>query len=463
MKRWLCVWALLTVCLNGSGAERTVEVRSPDGKNRFVLLCSSEEIRYEVWCNGFRVVSPSRLGFVFDCGAWGDGLELGRIERKRIDETYRLVVGKVREARYFCNAARIPLSESGPSARRIDLEVRAFNDGVAFRFLFPQQETWQRYVMYEERTQFNLSGDPEALVMYLPGYVNTHEGPYVQVGLDQVDLARLIELPATFRYPGRLYVSILEAGVRDYAGMYLMRGAEGFEARLSPKLGQERIKVVADSLPHRTPWRVLSMGASMEVLLRSTILTDLNDPCAIADTSWIKPCRTTFTWWNGNVVPDTLFSSGNNFETNKYYIDFAARHGIDLHGIYGYAETPWYYDDNFNFGNAGPHADPTRPIPCLEMPRIVAYAREKGVGLHLWVHWRALYPKLEEAFALYEKWGVRGLMIDFMDRDDQEMIRIQEEFLQAARAINCSCSFTVRASLPAWSGPIPTNSPGKGR
>ena len=83
------------------------------------------------------------------------------------------------------------------------------------------------------------------------------------------------------------------------------------------------------------------------------------------------------------------------------------------------------------------------------MPRIVAYAREKGVGLHLWVHWRALYPKLEEAFALYEKWGVRGLMIDFMDRDDQEMIRIQEEFLQAARAINCSCSFTVRASLPA--------------
>ncbi|WP_302237867.1 glycoside hydrolase family 97 protein [uncultured Alistipes sp.] len=432
MKRWLCAWAFLTVCLNGFGAERTVEVRSPDGKNRFVLLYSSEEIRYEVWCDGFRVVSPSRLGFVFDSGAWGDGLELGRIERKRIDETYRLVVGKVREARSFCNAARIPLSESGASARRIDLEVRAFNDGVAFRFLFPQQETWQRYVMYEERTQFNLSGDPEALVMYLPGYVNTHEGPYVQVGLDQVDSARLIELPATFRYPGRLYVSILEAGVRDYAGMYLMRGAEGFEARLSPKLGQERIKVVADSLPHRTPWRVLSMGASMKVLLRSTILTDLNDPCAIADTSWIKPCRTTFTWWNGNVVPDTLFSPGNNFETNKYYIDFAARHGIDLHGIYGYAETPWYYDDNFNFGNAGPHADPTRPIPCLEMPRIVAYAREKGVGLHLWVHWRALYPKLEEAFALYEKWGVRGLMIDFMDRDDQEMIRIQEEFLQAA-------------------------------
>ncbi|WP_172679989.1 glycoside hydrolase family 97 catalytic domain-containing protein, partial [Bacteroides uniformis] len=113
-------------------------------------------------------------------------------------------------------------------------------------------------------------------------------------------------------------------------------------------------------------------------------------------------------------------------------IDFAARNGLDAHGIYGYAETPWYYDDNFNFGWAGPNADVTKPIPCLNMPRIVEYARSKGVGIHLWVHWRPLYDKLEEAFALYEGWGVKGLMVDFMDRNDQEMIRIQEEILECA-------------------------------
>lgn len=72
--------------------------------------------------------------------------------------------------------------------------------------------------------------------------------------------------------------------------------------------------------------------------------------------------------------------SGNNFDTNKYYIDFAARNGLDAHGIYGYAETPWYYDDNFNFGWAGPNADVTKPIPCLNMPRIVEYARSKGLA-----------------------------------------------------------------------------------
>lgn len=179
-------------------------------------------------------------------------------------------------------------------------------------------------------------------------------------------------------------------------------------------------------------WRVISVADRVGGLLETNILTSLNEPCRIEDTSWIKPCRTTFTWWNGNVVPDSTFSPGNNFDTNKYYIDFAARNGLDAHGIYGYAETPWYYDDNFNFGWAGPNADVTKPIPCLNMPRIVEYARSKGVGIHLWVHWRPLYDKLEEAFALYEGWGVRGLMVDFMDRNDQEMIRIQEEILECA-------------------------------
>ena len=149
-----------------------------------------------------------------------------------------------------------------------------------------------------------------------------------------------------------------------------------------------------------TRCRTLPNGRSEGDLIESDLLTHLNDPCAFDDTSWIAPCKTTFTWWNGNVVPDLDFSPGNNFETNKYYIDFAARHGIDLHGIYGYAETPWYYDDGFNFGWPGPHADATRPIPCLQMERIADYARGKGVGLHLWVHWKALYERLDKARAL---------------------------------------------------------------
>ena len=419
-------------CFMAVSAQQNVSVSSPDGKLKFLLKITPETVSYEVNYKKQLLVENSLLGFSFDNGEFGSNLKTGKVRRKSIDETYELVVGKVSSARNHCNEMIVPLQEKEAPGRLINLVVRAFNDGVAFRYEFPEQEGWNSYVMYDEKTQFRLNGNPMALLMYLPGYINTHEGVYTHTEYDKIAKKRLIEMPVTLEFDNGIYMSITEAAVRNYAGMYLVKEKNGFAGKLSPRLGQEKIKVEINEFPHRTPWRVLSVADRVGGLLETNILTSLNEPCKIEDTSWIKPCRTTFTWWNGNVVPDSTFSPGNNFETNKYYIDFAARNGLDAHGIYGYAETPWYYDDNFNFGWAGPNADITRPIPCLNMPRIVEYAKSKGVGIHLWVHWRPLYDKLEEAFALYEKWGVKGLMVDFLDRDDQEMIRIQEEILQAA-------------------------------
>lgn len=419
-------------CFMAVSAQQNVSVSSPDGKLKFLLKITPETVSYEVNYKKQLLVENSLLGFSFDNGEFGSNLKTGKVRRKSIDETYELVVGKVSSARNHCNEMIVPLQEKEAPGRLINLVVRAFNDGVAFRYEFPEQEGWNSYVMYDEKTQFRLNGNPMALLMYLPGYINTHEGVYTHTEYDKIAKKRLIEMPVTLEFDNGIYMSITEAAVRDYAGMYLVKEKNGFAGKLSPRLGQEKIKVEINEFPHCTPWRVLSVADRVGGLLETNILTSLNEPCKIEDTSWIKPCRTTFTWWNGNVVPDSTFSPGNNFETNKYYIDFAARNGLDAHGIYGYAETPWYYDDNFNFGWAGPNADITRPIPCLNMPRIVEYAKSKGVGIHLWVHWRPLYDKLEEAFALYEKWGVKGLMVDFLDRDDQEMIRIQEEILQAA-------------------------------
>ena len=128
-------------------------------------------------------------------------------------------------------------------------------------------------------------------------------------------------MPALFSFPNHVYMAITEAAVRDYAGMYLWKENGALLGKLSPKLGQERIKVEA-SLPHQSPWRVLMISDQIGSLIASNILTNLNEPCKIEDTSWIKPGKTTFTWWNGNVVPDTTFLGGNNFPTNKYYIDF---------------------------------------------------------------------------------------------------------------------------------------------
>ena len=325
----------------------------------------------------------------------------------------------------------IPLEETAAPFRKINLVVRAFNDGIAFRYEFPEQPNWKTYVMYDENTAFNVVDNPKFLGMYLPSYQTSHEATYSHVKYEEIKERNLMDMPALFEYPNHIFMAITEAAVRDYAGMYLWKENGCLQGKLSPKLNQEQIKVEA-SLPHQSPWRVFMISDRVGALIESDLLTNLNEPCKIEDTSWIKPGKTTFTWWNGNVTPDTTFLGGNNFPTNKYYIDFAARNGLDFHSIYGYAEQPWYTDDGTWFGFPGENSDITKPVSSLNMQEICDYAKSQGVQIHLWTNWKPLYAKIDEAFALFEKWGVVGMMIDFMDRDDQEMIRIQEEFLAKA-------------------------------
>jgi alpha-glucosidase len=212
--------------------------------------------------------------------------------------------------------------------------------------------------------------------------------------------------------------------------MYLSKRGNMLTAKLSPFPGQPAVKVKA-ALPHKSPWRVMLISDRIGSLLESNIITTLNEPNKITDVSWIKPGKTTFPWWNGNVVPDTLNAPGNNFVTAKYYIDFCARNGLEYHSVVEYGLHQWYTDDGIRF-QPGPHADVTTPVPGLDMKKICDYAAKLGVGIRVWVHWAALYPKIDSAFALFEKWGIKGMMVDFMDRDDQEMVNIQTEILQKA-------------------------------
>ncbi len=312
-------------------------VLSSDGMSKFILKTSKEDIKYDILYKNSYLIKNSRLGFDFDSGEFGSNIKVGKVINQKIDETYELVVGKVKQAHDYCTQTVILLKEKSEPRRVINLIIRAYNDGIAFRYEFPKQKTWNLYVMYDEKTQFQFKGNPKALFMYLPGYVSSHEALYNCINIEENSL---IEMPATFEYSNGIYMSVTEAAIRDYAGMYLTKGDKVFEGKLSPKLGQEKITVAIEEFPHRTSWMVLITGVQIETLLETNILTSLNELCKIEDTSWIKSYRTMLTCWNGNMVPDTTLSPGNNFETNKYYIDFSARNRIDLHGTYGYAETP---------------------------------------------------------------------------------------------------------------------------
>ena len=165
--------------------------------------------------------------------------------------------------------------------------VRVFDDGLAFRYEFPQQNNWSAYTLLEENTTFNLAGDPMVHSLFLPNYTSSHEGEYSHLSWSDVKSDTLMDMPALFEFSGNVYMAITEAALLDYAGMYLMKQEGKLVSKLSPLPGQSAVKVKA-GLPHHSPWRVLMISDRIGALIESNILTSLNEPNKISDISLVK-------------------------------------------------------------------------------------------------------------------------------------------------------------------------------
>jgi alpha-glucosidase len=224
--------------------------------------------------------------------------------------------------------------------------------------------------------------------------------------------------------------SVTEANLTDYAGMYLSGVPERpgvLISRLSPWPEDPQVKVKAE-LPHVSPWRVLMIADDPGRLIESNLIMNLNEPCAIADTSWIKPGKTTFPWWNGYAVGDAGFRGGLNTETMKHYLDFCAEAGIEYHSLDGFEDEAWYGGPIVPYQGA----DIAKSLPSIDLDEVRDYARRKGVRLRLWMHWQAAQAHMKTAFPIYERWGIEGVMVDFMDRDDQHMVNFYHDLIRLA-------------------------------
>ena len=428
----LCCIALLYVTVASPVlAAKEMRISSPNGRIVFFLNSTKNAPVYRVTFDGKLLVDNSDLTLVFREGSvFGPNLIQQKPVVRTIDEPYELVVGKAKMVRNRCHEAIFPLSETTGNKRQINLVVRVFDDGVAFRYEFPKQPNWSSYTLTDENTTFRLTQNPTAHALFLPNFTTSHEGLYTTIPLSNIKNDTLMDMPALFEFPDKTYLAITEAALVDYAGMYLTKKGGQLVSQLSPLPNQKTDKVKA-VLPHQTPWRVLLIGDRVGTLIESNILTSLNDPSPVADWSWLKPGKTTFPWWNGNVTADSSFAPGNNFDTQKYYIDFCATNHIEYHSVVEYGLHEWYVNDGAGFV-PGPNVNAAKAVPGLDMQQVCDYAHKRGVGIRVWVFWSALYPKLEEVFTQYEKWGLSGLMVDFMDRDDQEMVNIQNEILRSA-------------------------------
>jgi alpha-glucosidase len=225
-------------------------------------------------------------------------------------------------------------------------------------------------------------------------------------------------------------LAVAEADLEDYAGMYL-QGLAGVPnalvSRLSPFGGAEEGPAVRGRAPHESPWRVLMLGDAPGRLVESTLLLNLNPPSAVGDPSWIKPGKAAWDWWSGQVA-EGVANPGMNDATMKHYIDFASEMGLE----YMLVDAGWYTKKPSWGENADTQADITKSIPEIDLPGLVRYARERRVGIILWLHWIPARDQMDRAFPFYERLGVRGVKVDFMDRDDQEMVGFYHRILRKA-------------------------------
>jgi len=392
-------------------------VTSPDGALTMKLVAGNR-LQYTVEFRGKAVLDHSLIGLKLQGQApLGPGMQPKSTKPNQADETYTIPVGKTSSVRDHYNAQRVELQDA--KGHGMSVEMRAYDDGIAFRMIVSAQPGLKHLALERELTEFNFSKDAITYPLILDGFQSSYEDEYQIRNVSGLHKEWLIGLPFLANVPGVAWVGITEADIDNYAGMYLQKAGERFavRAQLSPRIDNPAIAVETDgSLV--TPWRVLMIGDEPGRLIESNIVLNLNPPTKIADTSWIKAGKTSWDWWSGDYAENVDFKPGMNTATMKHYIDFSSASGFP----YMLIDAGWALANRKSPDDYAAVADITKVDPNIDMPELLRYARQKNVKLWLWSHWTSVDKYMDQAFPLFEQWGIAGVKIDFMQRDDQQMI-----------------------------------------
>lgn len=411
-------------------AGQTLETVSPDGTNRIVVALDRQGTPYYlVQRRGELVLAPSPIALDLDRDMLGWGMAITGSEAASADTRYKIVLGKADEGRDHYNQRTIHLQERGGARRRMDLVLRAYDDGVAFRTVVPVQPATAAAIVRYERTGFYFPQPWKCWGFNVGHFGSSHEGEFDPVDTTRLRDHNLFDLPFACE-TGKGAFAVAEADLIDFAGMYLTGrgdGGPGLQIKLSPSLDDPRVAVhTRVGSPIVTPWRVVMLADQLGKLHESTLLTNLSSPSRIEDTSWIKPGLTSWDWWSGPVIAK-LPGQRTTTAVAKAFIDFAAENGFP----YTMIDEGWYAGAGGG-GVRRPGVDITKWADAINLQEVADYARAKKVRLWLWAHWQALDEQMEDALALYEKLGIAGIKIDFMDRDDQWIVNWYQKLLGAA-------------------------------
>ncbi|MCI0515590.1 glycoside hydrolase family 97 protein [candidate division KSB1 bacterium] len=393
---------------------KTYTVQSPD-KTIEVVVTVTDAITYMVTVDGKLVVAPSPISMtVGNNQVLGQKPVVSNVRRRTIGQQLTPVV-PVKSAVIEDHGNELTLVFKGNYA----VIFRAYDNGVAYRF---QSNLSGDLKVVSEQATFNFA---DTNYVYFPEedrFFSHNERTYRHWRLDTLAAGRLASLPVLVATPGPK-ILIAESALRDYPGLWVKTGGGNtlngifppYPLECRPKANSDRdvpVTKCADYIAltkgnRSYPWRILAIAKKDGDLITNQLVYQLAEELQIADPSWIKPGKVAWDWWNANNIYGVDFKSGVNTATYKYYIDFASKYGIE----YIILDEGWY-----KLGNL------LEVVPEMNVEALIAYGQQKNVGIILWVIWKTLEDQLVPALDQFEKWGVAGIKVDFMQRDDQEMV-----------------------------------------
>lgn len=415
----------LTLCCTAAFAQKSFTLSSPD-KNISVVVSLGDKISYTVSCGEEVLMQDNTVSLTLGSEVLGANPKLASKKVTSVNETITPVV-PIKFSKVENNYNQLRLDFRGGYS----VEFRAFNDGVAYRFVTRKKGTVD--VMGEESV-INLPADALLHMQEPRSFECNNEEPYNHHTVAEWAAdGHLAELPLLIDTKKGAKILLSETGLLDYAGMFLQPNGEAgvkatfplcpieFSQRGDRHLNQDKLAeyIARTSGTRDFPWRYFIIATRDGQLVESTMPCRLAPKSVLADTDWIRPGKVSWEWWNGAVPygPDVDFVSGLNVETYKYFIDFAAKYGIE----YILMDEGW----------ANSTLDPFTPNPNVDLMELLRYGKEKGVGIVLWLTWLCVENNMD-LFEQFAEWGVSGVKIDFMDRSDQVMVNFYEKVAKRA-------------------------------
>ncbi len=392
------------------------KLRSPDGRIE-IAVKAGDRLTYDVAFEGKPLLSGATLAMDVDHQMLGVAPRIERALRTSVDRKLEPAV-RQKAAVLVDSYNQLRVVFAGHFA----VAFRAYDQGIAYRFETSLPQATVKVYQEEATFAFAATGDTGVYYPQEDSFFSHNERKFARQRIGALTPLALASIPAVVESPAGPKIAIAESDVEDYPGLWLRgTGGPALTATFPPypleekALNDRNIKVtrvadyIAETRGTRTfPWRVLGVAPADKDLVASTLVYLLESPSRVADTSWIRPGKVAWDWWNALNLKGVDFQPGVNNKTYEHYIDFASRHGIE----YVILDEGWYHPGNL-----------LKSVPAIDIPALVAYGKKKNVGVILWVIWKTFDEQFQPALELFSSWGVKGVKVDFMQRDDQPVMR----------------------------------------